>query len=58
MHTEIKDENMLRLRKQCAREAKNNLKEGAHVFSVGDLVMVTGKDNSVNVVRRSKIMMK
>ena len=48
---------MIRLRKQCAREAQNKRK-GAHAFSIGDLVMVAGKDNSANTIRKAKIMMK
>ena len=57
MHAEITDATMVRLRKQCAKEAANKHK-GAHAFAVGDLVMVAGKDNSANVIRKSKIMMK
>ena len=57
MHTDIKDKTMLRLRRQCAREARNKQK-GAHAFTVGDLVMVAGTGNSANITRKAKIMMK
>ena len=57
IHTEITDKTMLRLRKQCAREAQKKRK-GDHAFNVGDIVMVAGSNNSANVTRRTKIMMK
>ena len=57
IHTDITDKTMLRLRKQCAKEAKDKHK-GAFAFSVGDLVMVAGTGNSANVTRKAKIMMK
>ena len=43
--------------KRAQRDAKKKF-QGAYAFAVGDLVMVAGKDNSANVIRRAKIMMK
>ena len=57
VHSDVTDKTMIRLRKQCLREARDKRK-GAHAFTIGDLVMVAGKDNSANAVRKAKIMMR
>ena len=55
MHEEVKDANMLKARKQAAKEARDKRK-GEIAFNVGDLVVVGAVDNAANIIRKSKIM--
>ena len=55
MHEEVKDANMLKARKQAAKEARDKQK-GAVAFNVGDLVMVAAVDNAANIIQKSKMM--
>ena len=57
LHTEVHDADVLRARKKAAREARNKHK-GAYAFNVGDIVMVAAEDNSANVQRRAKQMVR